>query len=162
VSRLNVPSVSALAKTLFGDHPNMAHYDLVYEIMEDLIPSDALLGDSEEGFTPDHFAGLVMRPDGIVFTALGYTFTGALGDAIDMIDLIGDMSGIAVSDSDLLELISYGTARTVASVGASSKDGVVTARIYWHPGIGKRDAIGFLKSAHAMALAHLGVRTDDP
>lgn len=147
MGRLNLFNLYSLANRLFAGHPNMAELNVLYETMEDLVPSEPLEGDSEgEDFLPDHFAAMVFHDDGVAFVSFRHALWGADGEPIDMLDHIDGMPGVAVEDKETLELIFSGAARTIAAVAARRTDDGIVSRLYRHPGIDRTQAVGFLKS----------------
>ena len=74
MSRLTIATQHHLAKQVLGDHPMIAVFDLIYEVEENLISSENLIGESEGEFEPHKYLGLIFQDEGVVSIQFGYSF----------------------------------------------------------------------------------------
>lgn len=154
MSRLTLKNHHHLAKQVLGDHPRMGIFDLIYEIEENLIPSEALNGDSEIDFEPHIYTGLVFQGSGVAFLQFEYAFDGSDPEEIDLDSLIEKLPGIALVDNDLVLGVSTSPTSTIAGIAAQVTDNVVISRLYFNPLIGRVQAIGLLKGALSFMQEH--------
>lgn len=151
MSRLTLPGLYLLAKELFNDHPKALEFNILYEVLQNLLPSEPLIGETEKDFAPQFFAGLGFSATGVVFTTFHYPFGKAAQEPPDMFGIIEALPGIPVTDLEKMELISYGSAKSIAVIAIDASGASPRVRLYRHFGIERAEAVGFLKSAVDMA-----------